>query len=263
MKLEIFKDTLFDWIEIPKGNVTLIDIYSDTYIGKKGEGKVFTVPAFAIAKYPVTNLHFAKFMDAKGYEHQKWWTGDGWQQKLQDSWTEPRFWNESEWNGDLQPVVGVSWYEAIAFCLWLSEVTDVKINLPTKQQWQRAAQALPDGRDSGFAYPWGNDWDCQRCNNSVQPCDSNVTTPVTAYAGKTKGDSPCGVVDMAGNVWEWCKTAYYTGEEGMEGTDDRVLCGGSWYNDDLPNDFRADYFYGDFPDSKDYDRGFRLARSYT
>ena len=67
------------------------------------------------------------------------------------SWSEPRFWNDSQWNGAQHPVVGVSWYEAVAFCLWLSDVTGERIMLPTEDQWQYAAQG-----DDGRTYPWGN-----------------------------------------------------------------------------------------------------------
>ena len=187
----------FDWIEIPK----------------KG---------YSIAKYPVTNAQYRKFIEAGGYTTQKWWTDAGWQQKQSDSWTEPRYWDNSKFNGDNQPVVGVSWFEAVAFCLWLSDTTGEKIMLPTEDQWQYAAQG-----DDGRTYPWGNDWDGSLCQNRVGDNNPDRTSPVTQYEGK--GDSPFGVVDMAGNVWEWCLTDY------NEKTNDfnspanrRVLRGGSW-----------------------------------
>lgn len=235
----------FDWIEIPK----------------KG---------YSIAKYPVTNAQFAKFIEAGGYKQQKWWTDAGWEAKAKGwdwdsqqskwvetnkAWTEPRYWNDSKWNGDTQPVVGVSWYESIAFCLWLSEATGEKIMLPTEEQWQYAAQG-----DEGRTYPWGNDWDCKRCSNSVEPCDSNVTTPVTQYEGKTKGDSPFGVVDMAGNVWEWCLTDYEkkTNDINSHATY-RVRRGGSWFS--LNSDsFRCDDRSGFNPHFGSYFIGFRLSR---
>jgi len=126
--------------------------------------------------------------------------------------------------------------------------------LPTEQQWQYAAQG-----DDGRAYPWGNDWDCKRCNNSVKPCDSNRTTPVRQYEGK--GDSPFGVVDMAGNVREWCLTEYKSGNTGINGTEDRVLRGGSWFDFNSVN-FRCDYRNRDDPSDWYNNGGFRLARSY-
>jgi formylglycine-generating enzyme required for sulfatase activity len=266
----------FDWIEIPAGKVTLGGNKSANggYISK---ATVFDVDAFAIAKYPVTNAQFRKFVDgAKGYTQRKWWTEAGWEAREQGwdwdsvkyewkptwkAWTEPRFWKDKKWNGDEYPVVGISWYEAIAFCRWLSEASGENILLPTDQQWQRAAQALPDGRDSGYAYPWGPDWDSERCNNSVgKDTRENRTSSVTRYEGKDKGDSPCGVVDMVGNVWEWCLTAYETGSDDLDGTDVRVLRGESWYGHVTAffcADVRVDY---DPLEGHDV-TGFRCARS--
>jgi formylglycine-generating enzyme required for sulfatase activity len=192
---------------------------------------------YRIAKYPVTNAQFAQFVEAGGYQNRAWWTETGWAIReggwhrdgewnpSGNPWIEPRFWNDSQWNGAGHPVVGVSWYEAEAFCLWLSDITGEKILLPTEDQWQYAAQ----GEDNRV-YPWGDDWDASRCNNSVEPAVSRGTTPVTQYEGR--GASPFGVVDMAGNVWEWCLTAY-----GRDGNS-RVLRGASW-NSNFPGSFRC------------------------
>jgi formylglycine-generating enzyme required for sulfatase activity len=221
----------FAWVEIPK----------------KG---------YSIAKYPLTNAQYKLFVDAGGYRERQWWTAQGWEQRESNDWTEPRYWTDTKWNGAEQPVVGVSWYEAVAFCLWLSDVTGEKIMLPTEDEWQYAAQG-----DDRRTYPWGNDWDCKRCNNSVAPCNSNVTTPVRQYEGKQKGDSPFGVVDMAGNVWEWCLTDYEnkTNDINSDATT-RVARGGSWYsiNSDV---FRCDDRYGVIPSNRYYGWGFRLSLS--
>jgi formylglycine-generating enzyme required for sulfatase activity len=219
----------FAWIEIPK-------------------------KSYSIAKYPVTNAQFAKFIEARGYNRQEWWTAAGWEQRQKDKWTEPRYWTNGKWNGAEQPVVGVSWYEAVAFCLWLSDVTGEQIMLPTEDQWQYAALG-----DAGKGYPWGNDWDCKRCNNSVTPCDSNVTTHVTQYAGK--GDSSFGVVDMAGNVWEWCLTDYERRTNDINNVaTNRVLRGGSW-NYDNTDGFRCDDRGESNPHGRGNNVGFRVSLS--
>jgi len=208
---------------------------------------------YSIAKYPITNAQFAKFIEADGYNQKKWWTKDGWAQREKDQWTQPRYWNDKQWNGAEQSVVGVSWYEAIAFCLWLSQTTGEKITLPTEDQWQYAAQG-----DDGRIYPWGKDWDCKRCNNSVNPCGSDVTTPVRQYEGK--GDSPFGVVDMSGNVWEWCLTDYNNKTNDVNSTaNSRVLRGGSW-NFNFTDYFRCDFrlWYG--PYNWFVSIGFRVSR---
>jgi formylglycine-generating enzyme required for sulfatase activity len=231
----------FAWIDIPAGKVTV-------------KNQTHDVPAFAIAKYPLTNTQFAPFIEAGGYRERKWWTDAGWGQRERDGWTEPRFWNDSKWNGTEQPVVGVSWYEAIAYCQWLSEQTGQKILLPTGQQWQRAAQG-DDGRD----YPWGSQWNRNLCNNNVDKKGIGKTTPVTQYEGN--GDSPFGVVDMAGNVWEWCLTEYKSGNNSANGTEVRVLRGGSWFIPDTVI-FRCDYRNRNDPYNRYSNWGFRLALSH-
>lgn len=224
----------FEWIDIPGT-----------------QGKMWKGDPYRIAKYPVTNAQFTKFIEAGGYRQQRWWTEAGWKHREKDKWAEPRYWQDAKWNGAEQPVVGVSWYEAIAFCLWLSDMTGEKIMLPTENQWQYAAQG-----DDGRVYPWGSEWDCEKCNNSVEPCKSETTTLVRQYEGK--GDSPFGVVDMAGNVWEWCLTDYqYKTNNTNSFAARRVLRGGSWGNVGT-NDFRCDFRDWNVPHGKFINVSFRL-----
>lgn len=237
----------FAWIEIPTGKVMLSQ---GGYVPQGG--KTFDVPTFTIAKYPTTNAQFEKFIEAGGYNEKKWWTEAGWQSKEKEKWTEPRFWQSIPFELSDQPVVGISWYEALAFCQWLTEVTGEKIMPPTEQQWQRAAQG-----DDDRVYPWGNDWDCKRCNNNVKPCNSKSTMSVTKYEGK--GDSPFKVVDMSGNVWEWCMTKFEAGKNDLNGEDIRVVRGGSWDNG-LADDFSCTRRSNFNPHSWGNFAGFRLAR---
>lgn len=234
---------LFAWVDIP------------------GKG-------YSIAKYPLTNAQYALFVEAGGYDQRQWWTDAGWEAKQQGvaldwskgegvatniPWTEPRDWHDSRFNGADYPVVGVTWYEAVAFCRWLSETTGETITLPTEDQWQYAAQG-----DDGRVYPWSNEWDCSRCNNSVKPCHSEGTTPVQQYEGK--GDSPFGVVDMAGNVWEWCLTDYDNKTNDVNGDASRVIKGGGWFYFSTA-DCRCNFRYWDMPFGCYNFRGFRLART--
>lgn len=231
----------FAWIEIP------------------GKG-------YSIAKYPITNAQYAKFIEAGGYHEAKWWTEAGWKSREEgwhyngdwkpsgSAWTEPRYWKDSTWNGDEQPVVGVSWYESVAFCQWLSDVTGEKIMLPTEDQWQYASQG-DDGRD----YPWGPKWVSNRCNNNVDKKGIGKTTPVQQFEGK--GDSPFGAVDMAGNVWEWCLTDYGAKTNDINSTaTGRVLRGGSW-DLDSTDGFRCGCGDWDIPNHRNGIIGFRVSRS--
>ena len=205
----------FDWCEIPAGKVLLRERRS-----RAKASDAVHIPAFSIAKYPITNAQYRLFIDADGYTNPQWWTEESWKARLEDvrwdntslsiratgiAWTEPPLWQDPRYNGAEQPVASISWYEAMAFCTWLSEASGEKVTLPTRQQWQRAAQ----GHD-GRAYPWGRAWDADRCNNDFdgqkRKNKTGATTPVRQYEGK--GDSPFGVVDMAGNVCEWCLTEY-------------------------------------------------------
>jgi formylglycine-generating enzyme required for sulfatase activity len=219
---------------------------------------------YSIAKYPLTNAQYAPFVEAGGYDQRQWWTDAGWEAKTNGiafdwnaggavatntPWTTPRFWDDSQWNGAEYPVVGVSWYEALAFCRWLSDVTGENITLPTEEQWQYAAQG-----DDGRLYPWGNEWDCTRCNNSIKPCQSDHTTPIRQYEGKN--DSPFGVVDMSGNVWEWCLSDYHYKDSDVEM---RVIRGGGWFYFSTA-DCRTNFSYGDLPIGSYNFRGFRISR---
>jgi formylglycine-generating enzyme required for sulfatase activity len=212
----------------------------------------FAVLAFVIARYPITNAQYARFIEDMGYDEPRGWTKTGWELRVSEDWKQPRYWHDPDWNAPNHPVVGVSWYEAVAFCQWLKAASGEPIVLPTEQQWQRAAQG-----DDGRLNPWGNTWDASRCNNNVDGKGLGKTTPVRQYEGK--GDSPFGVTDMAGNVWEWCRTAFMTGSQELEGTSSRVVRGGSWRGE-LPGSFRCDMRYWGPPTGRPNEWGFRIAR---
>jgi formylglycine-generating enzyme required for sulfatase activity len=125
-------------------------------------------------------------------------------------------------------VVNVSWDDALAYCRWLSQVSGQSITLPSEAQWEKAARGDKDKR----AYPWGDTWNKTKCNTAELGLGD--TTPVGIFP---EGASPYGCLDMAGNVWEWTRSAYHEypydpadGREDLNGTDVlRVLRGGSWF----------------------------------
>ena len=143
---------------------------------------------FSIARTPVTNRQYEALVNATGYKR-------------------PKHWEVRRVHANLMnhPVVYVSWHDAQAFCEWAG------VFLPTEHQWEKAARGT-DGR----TYPWGDEWMNERLCNYGK--NVGTTTPVGRYS--PQGDSPYGLVDMAGNVREWCDDWY------DERT--RVVRGGSW-----------------------------------
>lgn len=113
----------FEWIDIPAGTVALVDHHHDTYFGNKGQKVGFAVPAFTIARYPITNTQFHKFLDDDGYTNENYWTPVGLTKMKEQNRSEPVDWKNSTLNKDDHPVVRVSWYEGDAFCQWLKAKT--------------------------------------------------------------------------------------------------------------------------------------------
>jgi Sulfatase-modifying factor enzyme 1/Novel STAND NTPase 1 len=224
-----------EWVDIPAGTVKL-----------EGVKRPFDVNPFRISRYVVTNMQFESFIIAEdGYFNRKWWKG------IEQS-SSP---NSSAWLEDNCPRTDVSWCEVMAFCHWLSERLGMSIRLPTEWEWQQVAT----GGDAKNVYPWGSEWDAARCNS--QKSEHRRTTAVGVYPkGATRQD----VMDMAGNVWEWCLNKY--GEPGtpeslrMDNDNDgqRVLRGGSWGNE--PEYLRTYYRNWNYFDKRDNYIGFRLAQ---
>ncbi len=132
---------------------------------------------------------------------------------------------------DHHPIVNVSWEDALHYCLWATMQSGRAVMLPTEAQWEKAARG-PNGR----RYPWGSDWDNSRLHCSKKSYgDANSTADTRAFSN---GASSYGVLDMAGNVWEWCSDWYDNTYMKMAPSYDpggpdtgtvRVLRGGSWY----------------------------------
>jgi formylglycine-generating enzyme required for sulfatase activity/carbonic anhydrase/acetyltransferase-like protein (isoleucine patch superfamily) len=242
---------LMDWCWVPGGE---FQMGSEAYDSEKPIHPV-KVAGFWLGRYPVTNEQYRLFMEAGGYEVSKYWTKDGWTWRKKEKVTEPRYWQDAKWNGKEQPVVGVSWYEAMAFCRWAAEVTGNEVRLPTEAEWEKGARGTDER-----TYPWGVDKpDKGLCNYERQV---GQTTPVGEYS--PQGDSPHGNGDMAGNVWEWCMSEYedYPYEDDARndenGTSQKVLRGGSW--DYINPDFlRTSFRFGLNPSDRANDVGFRCA----
>jgi formylglycine-generating enzyme required for sulfatase activity/class 3 adenylate cyclase len=203
------------------------------FMGGGADRHVLSLPSYQIGKYPLTNIEYRRFIDAGGYCDKALWTQAGWLEIGQDR-QEPRFWRDPRFNGPNQPAIGLSWYECVAYCRWLSAESGRSYRLPTEAEWEKATR----GQD-GRPYPWGGDPDPTRLN-ARGPRDRQVcaTTPVGVFP---TGASSFGLLDCVGNAWEWCATRWkkplpYDTEqdewqaEYLEGQNLRVLRGGSWYN---------------------------------
>ncbi len=137
------------------------------------------LPAYRIGRYPVTNGHYAEFIRQTGrlVAPETGWSGQT-----------PSF---NQFN---LPVMGVTWYEALAYCDWLSQKTDRPYTLPSEAQWEKAARGTDDR-----IYPWGNDWENDRCNyGHIEPAPVDAYEPQSVY----------GCYDMVGNIREWTNTIW-------------------------------------------------------
>lgn len=244
----------FEWCSITGGSVVLID--ATEYGGTRGG--VFAVRDFAISKYLITNAQFERFVeDPNGYTNQSWWDYSA--QAIQ--WRQMRKKAQgTAFAGTKLPRTRVSWFESMAFCAWLSQsfassrrfsiqdVTTWPIRLPSELEWQRAALG-----DTSGPYPWGNaPVDETRAN-----CANWAGQP-TNIDSHPAGASPYGVLDMSGNLAEWCLTKWGTNDESVTGYDYRNVRGGAWNIDALNVFLQATDRYGHPPRGRLNDFGFRI-----
>ena len=191
---------------VPAGKFTM---------GSPSNQHTLYLPEYRIARTPVTNAQYHAFVQAIGREAPSHWEGSKPPQDRED-----------------HPVTWVTWYDAIAYCRWLTETSGTPYCLPSEAEWEKAARGT-DGR----MYPWGDEWGADRCKTG-----QGGTSPVEAYP---RGASPYGCLGMTGNVWEWTRSLWGEywhepefkypyepddGRENLDAGDDvcRVLRGACW-----------------------------------
>jgi formylglycine-generating enzyme required for sulfatase activity len=217
-----------------------------------------------MGKYQVTYAQWQAFVeDADGFANARWW--EGLHERGQNQQAEGP--GEQEWKIANHPAEHISWYEAMAFCGWLNEArrqgvltlpafipADYEIRLPTEQEWEKAARGT-DGR----IYPWGGDYKAGFANidetkGGNGPYKVDMTTAVGIYP---EGASFYGLLDMASNVWDWCRTKYETGDDKSISTNAlRALRGGYWGFRDVYEQVHIRSW--DHPSSRSGNHGFRV-----
>jgi formylglycine-generating enzyme required for sulfatase activity len=221
-----------DWRPVKGGAVT-VSILSDPNnpYSPPEDQRPKKVQAFNIGRYPVTVAQYSAFVDAKdGWRDKNWWGSDRYGDPEGELYRDDdghtfefgRFGNH--------PAVYVSWFDAVAFCRWLSRRSGFEVRLPDEWEWQRAAT----GGQEENAFPWGPDWDPKAEPWRANTFESRLGQ-ATAVGMYPAGVSPTGALDMAGTVWEWCLNKFETAkvEETRSSADDfdtRVVRGGSWLN---------------------------------
>jgi formylglycine-generating enzyme required for sulfatase activity len=207
---------------------------------------------YEICRYPVTVVEYLEFIKHGGYANNEWWSAGGFEASH-----EPQEWNEQQLHLN-RPVVGVSWFEANAYCKWWSSITGDRVALPTEAEWERAARGI-----NARKYPWGTAPPSPPLLNYVES-KIGRPTPVGIYP---LGATPDGICDLAGNVWEWCHDWYnesYYGQcskqnpQGPANGNARVVRGGSWNY--FAKYCRASLRFSYIPKNRLNHLGFRMVR---
>ncbi|MCP4543638.1 MAG: SUMF1/EgtB/PvdO family nonheme iron enzyme [Chloroflexi bacterium] len=247
---------MLGFVEIPAGKFLMGSNkqQDDMAYGNEQPQHPVELSAYYIARYPVTVAQFDAFVGDGGYGVTYYWTEaaaagfwDGAKFKGPDD-DEPRdrpVDYGAPFNLPNHPAVGVTWYEALAYCRWLTEqlrentqtesvVTRLlrdgwKVTLPSETEWEKAASWSERGKRR---YSWGDNPDPERAN--YKDTSIGTTSTVGCFPG---GTSPYGIEDLSGNVWEWTRSCYksypYTSTDGREDLGagpnaSRVLRGGSF-----------------------------------
>ncbi|MEE9356685.1 MAG: formylglycine-generating enzyme family protein [Methylococcaceae bacterium] len=294
------------WEKIPAGEFQMgsTDDDQDAYDHEKPSHHV-KVNEFYISRYPITNAQYQCFIEAGGYDNESYWqhpkaaldwlkgqaadlsflSEEGrniWQDWLTKDTQRhvPRFWEDRNWANPNHPVVGVCWYEALAYCTWLNECLqhtivpdqhriDGNIRLPREEQWEYAARG-----QKGLKYAWGTQPDAKK-GNSIETKLARTST-VGLFAPGIAFDDNIEIYDLSGNVWEWSQSLWgksvdrpkfdYTQwdqqslqRNDLESVELRIIRGGSWDYDRRYTRCATRFRF--HPDDRDDVVGFRVVFS--
>ncbi len=256
-----------DGVLVPAGPFTLgVDAATEPWsLDNERPAHEVDLPAFRIARVPVTNAEWQVFIDAGGYDEPRWWSERGWQHRVDAGLERPLFWSPDgsrrrfgtiEEVPPDEPVQHICFFEAEAYAAWAGA------RLPTEQEWEKATTWDP-GLGQRRRWPWGG--------TEPGPGLANVggqalrPAPVGAYPA---GASAYGVEQLVGEVWEWTSSGfepwpgftpmlYADYSEPFFGGDYRVLRGGSWAVDGAA--LRSSFRNWDHPVRRQIFSGVRLA----
>ncbi|MDM8544538.1 SUMF1/EgtB/PvdO family nonheme iron enzyme [Desulfococcaceae bacterium HSG9] len=190
---------ILGWLGDLRALDRFVEIEGGVYPLENGRIKI---RPFEIGKYPVTNQQFKKFVAAGGYSDTAYWSPEGlkWLQHTQAK--EPRYWRDRKSTCPNAPVVGVCWLEADAYMRWLTSNQNdgYTYRLPDENEWEAAAAGFEQRQ-----YPWCKEWDSAKCNT-----EENKIGKTTSVGIFTQGETPQGVAELSGNVWEWTCSDYYS-----------------------------------------------------
>lgn len=199
------------------------------------------IDAFRIATFPVTNAEYQRFVEAAGHPAPKTSSFD----------SRHRLWDQLA-GIQRQPVVNVSWHDAVAYCAWLAKSSGKPYRLPSEEEWELAAR----GGLKGKKYPWGDSID-----KSMAWYGQKWKGPLTLREAGYGKPNDYGLYGMAGNVWQWTADWFVPEFNGRPVEEEsrlyRVLRGGSWSNDE--NFLTVNYRNFNPPDTRDVFTGFRVA----
>ena len=272
--LALASDVDLKFVHVPAGEFLMgSDHVSDPSAleAELPQHKLF-LQAYFIGQSPVTAAQFAAFVQATGYKTTAEQIGNGynlvdgqWSETKGADWRSPRGVGNNVEQKGAHPVTLVSWYDAQAFCKWVTDLSHYKVDLASEAEWEQAARGT-DGR----IYPWGN------AEPSDLLCNFNLNVQDTTAVGQysPQGDSPVGARDMAGNVMEWTRSLWgvdikspefqypYTERilerENFQAAENvrRVVRGGAW--DDDREGVRSAYRIPNPPISRNNLLGFRV-----
>jgi formylglycine-generating enzyme required for sulfatase activity len=238
------------WVDVPAGSALVGGYHADDPYKTDDDSKrtLIELPGFQIGRYPVTVAQYEAFVNDGGYQQDEYWvegedrSGLIWRQDRQH----PTIgWHDPLWHIPNHPVIGVTWYEASAFCRWFSAKTGTPVSLPTVAQWIWAARG-----DSDRIFPYGNTFDPARGNSYLSGIGRTTAVGLFARNGEP--------TDLSGNVYEWCQDAVPEKRLDDKRVLHYILMGGSWSS--YPGFCRIDARYKDNPAFATPYWGFRIVK---